>query len=112
MRKLRGLNITINNNLLKEQSNVFALKMDVKGLKAIDGWLQKSRSNPITKIQVYPWFELQKIVWRNWTANTTSANEWKEHDLKALLNEYALEDVINSDETGLFLRCCRKKYLT
>lgn len=104
MRKMRGLNIPIDGNLLKEQSNSFALKLNIKDFKASDGWLQKFKSRH--------GLSFRKLCGESGTANTTLANEWKERDLKALLTEYAPEDVFNADETGLFFKMLPEKTLT
>ncbi|GBO04975.1 hypothetical protein AVEN_229426-1 [Araneus ventricosus] len=81
MWKMRGRNIPVEDNLLKEQSNCFALKQNIKDFKASDGWLQKFKS---TK-----GLSFRKLCDESATANTTLANESKENELKALLSEYA-----------------------
>lgn len=43
--------------------------------------------------------------------STTSTDEWKESNLKKILEDYSPSDIFNADETGLFYRCLPSRTL-
>ncbi|GBL74588.1 Tigger transposable element-derived protein 6 [Araneus ventricosus] len=101
---MRGMNIPVDGYLPKEQTNCFALKLIITNFKASDGWSQKFKSRH--------GLSFRKLCGESGTANTKLANELKEGELKALLSEYAPEDVFNADETSLFFKMLPERTLT
>lgn len=80
---MRGNTIHIDGNLLKEQAEIFASRLQLNDFKRSDGWLQKfNSSHGLTFRKVYG----ESVV-----VDMVSTNEWKEERLKTLLTEYSSE---------------------
>lgn len=70
LRKISRINIPIDGNMLKEQANCFAVKLNIKVFKASDGWLQtlKIRNLKHGVAKVGQWIRLWQTNGRktNW----------------------------------------------
>ena len=67
------------------------------------GWLQNfKQSLGVSK---------STIKGESGSVDITVVNEWKEGDMKEILNKYKDQDVYNADETALFWKCLPDKTL-
>ncbi|XP_033223555.1 tigger transposable element-derived protein 4-like [Belonocnema kinseyi] len=87
-----------------EKAEFFAVHLGYKDFKATSGWIEKFKNR-------------NGIIYR--TLNCESASVSKEDCekfltdiLPSLLEVYAIEDIFNADETGLFFKCLPDKTLT
>lgn len=85
----RGRNVPISGPIIQAKAKIVAANLKMEGFKASNGWLESFRNRHIIKFKV---LSRDKIV-----------DGWKDN-ASFLLRKYALKDVWNQDETGLFFR--------
>lgn len=90
----RGVRIT--GPLLKEKSQELALKLGHENFKATDGWLSRWK----TRKEI----QFKKAHGEKGSADTVSAETWKQSTLAEVLDNFCADDIYNADETGLYYR--------
>lgn len=82
--------------ILMEKAEQFAIQLDIPNFKANVGWLQRWKKSQ----NIY----FKKLHGESASADTDSAESFKRNVLPALLEKYALNEIYNADETGLFYK--------
>lgn len=87
-------NLDITGAVLKKKALDFATLLSINGFKASDGWVAKFKKR----------HNLREYTKHGEASSTPSDEAIKQERLRVsqIISEYALEDVWNADETGLF----------
>lgn len=90
--------------MLQEKSLDFARQLNVTGdFKESLGWLQKFKArHGITG---------RTVCGESASVDVTSVEHWKKDVLPTIIKDYALRDIYNTDETGLFFNLLPSKTL-
>ena len=87
-------NLPIGGHIIRDKALEFAKELNIMDFKASEGWLDrgKKRYNVI--------FRAIAVEERSCTADMTAS--WEQTHLSTILSRYALRDIYNADEFGLF----------
>ncbi|XP_033229499.1 tigger transposable element-derived protein 4-like [Belonocnema kinseyi] len=104
MKSARNKNIPLSGPIVLEKAEFFAAHLGYKDFKATSGWLEKFENR-------------NRIIYRTLNGETVSVSEedyekFLTDTLSSLLEVYAIEDIFNANETGLFFKCLPDKTLT
>lgn len=91
-----GRGVRVNGEILKTKSEELAKKLGHINFKATDGWLSRWKTRHAIKFK--------KAHGEKDSADTTSAEGWKNTKLPELLHKFSPDDIYNADETGLLYR--------
>ena len=96
-KQARSQQVPISGPILMEKAKEIAEHMGLPSFSGSTGWLDrfKSRHGIVFK----------NVCGESASVSTTSTDEWKESNLKKILEDYSPSDIFNADETGLFYRC-------
>lgn len=89
-------NARVTGPVIFEKAQQFAIKLGIPDFKPSPGWLQRWKKNEN--------IHFRKHHGEAASADSQSAEEFKQNVLPLLLQKYALEDIYNADETGLFYK--------
>lgn len=96
--------VRVSGPMLKEKAVELARRMGHDEFVATDGWLSRWKNRRDIKFK--------KAHGEKASANSVEAEKWSLTRIPALLERYALEDIYNADETGLYFRATPDGSLT
>ena len=101
--RVRGLNTPVSGPMIQQQALDYAKELNKPDFKASNGWLQrfKDRHN----------IGSATLSGERASVDLGSVASWKER-LPTITKDFALADIYNMDETGLFFRALPDKTLT
>lgn len=93
---MRQQGVHVSGPVLREKVLRYAKEMDIKDFTASSGWfdLWKNRHD----------IALKAISGEAQSCTLEMTTSWKESTLPTLLSKYALSDIFNADEFGLFTK--------
>ena len=102
-KQARNQQVPISGPILMEKAKEIAEHMGLPSFSGSTGWLDRFKS-------------CHGIVFKNVcgesaSVSTTSTDEWKESNLKKILEDYSPSNIFNADETGLFYQCLPSRTL-
>lgn len=101
VRQARAMKIPISGPIVREKARQFASSIGLQNFKASNGWLIKfmKRHN----------ISFKKLCGESASVDTTVTDDWKEHTLPKIIEDYEPHNIFNADETGLFYKCLPDK---
>ncbi|XP_063598619.1 tigger transposable element-derived protein 4-like [Penaeus indicus] len=107
---LRGHNVPVDGQMLKEKALQFPKSFDFPTFKASDGWLDKWKKSQLCYISHRDQHISLKTIGGEFKSVTPQMTcSWNETTLPTILSNYKLEDIFNADEFGLFYQCLPDK---
>ena len=99
--QMRRQGVPVSGPVLREKALSYAKEMDIKDFIASNGWFDRWKSRYGVALKAIA-VEAQLC-----TLEMTAS--WKESTLPTLLSNYALRDIFNADEFGLFYKALPDK---
>lgn len=94
--EMRAKNIPLSGSAVQQKALNYACLLGIDDFKASSGWL--------TRFKVRHDIVGKTLCGESASADTSSASAWISANVPTLLQDYAMRDIYNADETGLFLR--------
>jgi len=96
-KQARSQQVPISGPILMEKAKEIAERMGLPSFSGSTGWLDRFKS--------HHGIVFKNVCGESASVSTTSTDEWKESNLKKILEDYSPSDIFNVDEAGLFYRC-------
>ena len=94
--QMRWQGVPVSGPVLREKALSYAKEMDIKDFIASNGWFDQ-------------WKSRHGVAFKAIVGTLEMTASWKESTLPTLLSSYALRDIFNADEFGLFYKALPDK---
>ena len=99
--QMRRQGVPVSGPVLREKALSYAKEMDIKDFIASNGWFDRWKSRHGVAFKA--------IAGEAQSCTLEMTASWKESTLPTLLSNYALRDILNADEFGLFYKALPDK---
>ena len=101
--RARAKNIPVSGRLIQERAVMYASELGIERFSGSNGWLEKWQKRHNVRMSV--------LSGEAADVDPTVVSDWGER-LKTICEGYALKDIFNADETGLFYRALPTRSMT